>query len=124
MHQGDREMPEGEAHLTLEVGKQLVDLGGRCAAVRALQRDRVQARDDVDGACRAADPAGCRRVALRLDARRLGRAYLAALRRAREVGPLRRADELAAAAQAIFGRSADVCRTGSMAWLRASAEGS
>lgn len=53
--------------------------------------------------------------------RRLGSAYLAALHRAGEVGPPRRADELADAARAVFGASADVRRTGSMAWLRGTA---
>jgi hypothetical protein len=52
--------------------------------------------------------------------RAVGRAYLRALRRAGEVGPPRRQEHLAAAARAVFGASADVRRTGSMAWLRAS----
>jgi len=53
--------------------------------------------------------------------RRLGRAYLAALHHAGEVGPPRRAHELADAARTVFGASADVRRTGSMAWLRGTA---
>lgn len=50
--------------------------------------------------------------------RRVGGTYLAALHRAGEVGPPRRVHELADAAQAVLGASADVRRTGSMAWLR------
>jgi SAM-dependent methyltransferase len=56
--------------------------------------------------------------------RPVGRAYLAALHRAGEVGPLRRTEQLADAARAVFGASADVRRTGSMAWLRATAASS
>ena len=51
-----------------------------------------------------------------------GSAFLAALHRAGEVGPPRSADELAAAARELFGSSAQVDRSGSMAWLRAAAE--
>ncbi len=51
-----------------------------------------------------------------------GRAFLAALHRAGEVGPLRSSDELAGAAEEVFGDSAEVDRSGSMAWLRAAAE--
>ena len=54
--------------------------------------------------------------------RRVGGAYLGALRRAGEVGRPRRAGELDAAAHDLFGSSADVRRTGSMAWLRATAD--
>jgi SAM-dependent methyltransferase len=53
--------------------------------------------------------------------RAAGRAYLSALHRRGEVGPPRRADELAAAARELFGASVDVRCTGSMAWLRATA---
>jgi SAM-dependent methyltransferase len=45
--------------------------------------------------------------------------YLTALRRRGEVGPLRTADELAATARELFGDGAQVTRSGSMAWLRA-----
>jgi ubiquinone/menaquinone biosynthesis C-methylase UbiE len=48
------------------------------------------------------------------------RPYLAALHRAGELGPVRQTDELKATARAIFGPSAQVDRTGSMAWLRVS----
>ena len=51
-----------------------------------------------------------------------GRAFLAALHRAGEVGSPRPSDELAGAAAEIFGDSAEVDRSGSMAWLRAAAE--
>lgn len=47
-------------------------------------------------------------------------AYLKALHRAGEVGPPRRMAELADTARSLFG-SAEVGRTGSMAWLRAAA---
>lgn len=51
-----------------------------------------------------------------------GRVFLAALHRAGEVGPPRSRDELAGAARELFGNSAEVDRSGSMAWLRAAAE--
>ena len=51
--------------------------------------------------------------------RPVGRAYLGALHRAGEVGPPRRAEQLAHAAREAFGARAEVRRTGSMAWLRA-----
>lgn len=51
--------------------------------------------------------------------RPVGRAYLGALHRRGEVGPPRRAHELADAARAVFGAPVAVTRTGSMAWLRA-----
>jgi SAM-dependent methyltransferase len=54
--------------------------------------------------------------------RAIGRAYLAAVHRRGEVGPPRRAAELTAAARTVFGTSADVRCTGSMAWLRAVAD--
>jgi SAM-dependent methyltransferase len=44
--------------------------------------------------------------------------YMAALRRAGEIGPPRGAGELADVARGLFGPRADVRRTGSMAWLR------
>jgi len=53
--------------------------------------------------------------------RAVGRAYLEMLQRAGEVGPPRSEAELAAAARDVFGDSGRVTRTGSMAWLRASA---
>jgi len=55
--------------------------------------------------------------------RSIGRAFLAGLHRAGEVGPPRSADDLARAAHELFGQSAEVQRTGSMAWLRAATEG-
>jgi len=51
--------------------------------------------------------------------RRMGGAYLAVLHRAGETGRPRRADDLQSAAAAVFGASAEVRRSGSMAWLRA-----
>jgi SAM-dependent methyltransferase len=54
------------------------------------------------------------------DGSAVSRAYLRMLQRAGEVGPPRSAEELAAAARRLFGPSAEVRRTGSMAWLRAS----
>ena len=54
--------------------------------------------------------------------RAVGRAYLAALHRTGEVGPPRSAEELGVAAREVFGPSAEVRCTGSMAWLRADAE--
>jgi SAM-dependent methyltransferase len=48
-------------------------------------------------------------------------AYLKALHRAGEVGPPRRTAELATTARSLFGGSVQVGRTGSMAWLRATA---
>lgn len=56
--------------------------------------------------------------------RAVGRAYLAALSRRGEVGPPRRVAELATAARTIIGPSVDVRCTGSMAWLRATVDGS
>ena len=47
------------------------------------------------------------------------RPYLSLLRRRGEVGPLRSASDLKAAAISVFGDSVAVQRTGSMAWLRA-----
>ena len=55
--------------------------------------------------------------------RRVGRPFLAALHRAGEVGRPRSAAELEAAARELIGRSAEVSRSGSMAWLRADAGG-
>ena len=55
--------------------------------------------------------------------RRAGRAYMRVLRRAGEVGAPRSADELTAAARRVFGASAEVRRSGSMVWLRATAGG-
>lgn len=49
----------------------------------------------------------------------VGRGYLRVLERAGEVGSPRSTGELTAAARELFGGSADVRRTGSMAWLRA-----
>jgi len=78
------------------------------AALRAL-RDQVA-------------PGGRLFVSMLVADRGIGRVYLAALHRAGEVGPPRRAEELADAARAVFGASSDVRRTGSMAWLRATAQ--
>jgi SAM-dependent methyltransferase len=55
--------------------------------------------------------------------RRVGRAYMRVLRRAGEVGPPHSTDDLVAAARGVFGASAEVRRSGSMAWLRATAGG-
>lgn len=64
---------------------------------------------------------GARMFASMLVAERpLGRRYLAALHRAGEVSRPRRAHELKAAAESVFGLQAEVRCTGSMAWLRAS----
>jgi hypothetical protein len=52
--------------------------------------------------------------------RPVGRRYLAALHRAGEVSRPRRAHELKAAAESVFGLQAEVRCTGSTAWLRAS----
>lgn len=54
--------------------------------------------------------------------RPVGRAYLRVLRQAGEVGPPRSAAEFGSATREIFGPSAAVTRSGSMAWLRAGVE--
>jgi hypothetical protein len=54
--------------------------------------------------------------------RSVGSAYLSALRRTGEVARPRRAMHLTDAAQAVFGASVDVQRSGSMAWLRAAVD--
>lgn len=69
-----------------------------------------------------AAPGGRIFVSMLVADRRVGRALLAALHRAGEVGQPRREEELAGAARSVFGASADVRRTGSMAWLRAATD--
>lgn len=66
-------------------------------------------------------PGGRLFVSMLVADRRFGRWYLTALHRAGEVGPPRRSDELTDQARAAFGDSCAVERTGSMAWLRATA---
>lgn len=68
-------------------------------------------------------PGGRMFVSMLVADRGIGRAYLTALHRTGEVGPPRRAEELADAARAVFGATCEVRRTGSMAWLRAAVSG-
>ncbi len=79
-----------------------------CAALTAL-RDQLA-------------PGGLLFASMLVADRAVGRVYLSALHRAGEVGPPRHAEHLTDAARAVFGAAADIRRTGSMAWLRATAD--
>jgi len=67
-------------------------------------------------------PGGLLFASMLVPDRAVGRAYLAALQRAGEVGTPRRAEHSVRAAEGVFGTSVDVRRTGSMAWLRANTD--
>lgn len=69
--------------------------------------------------CEQLAPGGRLFAAMLVAERAVGRGYMKVLRRAGEVGPPRRFAELEEEARGIFGPSAELRRTGSMAWLRA-----